>query len=310
MELNKPKFWNSKFSIFSYLLLPLSLLILIYNFLKKRIVRTRKFKIPIVCIGNIYVGGTGKTPACILIAQEMTKLGKNPVILKKFYKNQIDEQNLIEANYNNLILNKDRAKGIEQAENNKFDSVILDDGFQDFKLKTDLNIICFNSNQLIGNGFVIPSGPLRESLRSLKNANLVLINGNKNNDFENKIFEVNDKIKIFYSYYKPVNLDEFKNKKLLAIAGIGNPENFFKLIENYKLQIEKKLVFPDHHSFSKREIQEIIDRAKKEELHIIMTEKDYFKVNKFKIDKVNYLKVSLEILKKNEFMNIVSKVYD
>jgi len=147
-------------------------------------------------------------------------------------------------------------------------------------------------------------------LRSLKNANLVLINGNKNNDFENKIFEVNDKIKIFYSYYKPVNLDEFKNKKLLAIAGIGNPENFFKLIENYKLQIEKKLVFPDHHSFSKREIQEIIDRAKKEELHIIMTEKDYFKVNKFKIDKVNYLKVSLEILKKNEFMNIVSKVYD
>jgi tetraacyldisaccharide 4'-kinase len=139
---------------------------------------------------------------------------------------------------------------------------------------------------------------------------LVLINGNKNNDFENKIFEVNDKIKIFYSYYKPVNLDEFKNKKLLAIAGIGNPENFFKLIENYKLQIEKKLVFPDHHSFSKREIQEIIDRAKKEELHIIMTEKDYFKVNKFKIDKVNYLKVSLEILKKNEFMNIVSKVYD
>ena len=137
------------------------------------------------------------------------------------------------------------------------------------------------------------SGPLRDSLSSLKNANIVLINGDKNNEFENKILKVNNKIKIFYSYYKPLNLEEFKNKKLLAIAGIGNPENFFKLIENYKLQIEKKLAFSDHHNYSNKEIQEIIDRAKRERLHIIMTEKDYFKINKFKIKNANYLKLSL-----------------
>ena len=310
MNLKKPKFWNSKFSILPYLLLPLSLLVLIYNFLKRNIVSKKKFKIPIICIGNIYVGGTGKTPASILIAQEISKKGKNPVILRKFYKKHLDEHNLIKANYDNLILNKDRVKGIKIAESSKFDAVILDDGFQDFKLKNDLNIICFNSNQLIGNGFVMPSGPLRDSLSSLKNANIVLINGDKNNEFENKILKVNNKIKIFYSYYKPLNLEEFKNKKLLAIAGIGNPENFFKLIENYKLQIEKKLAFSDHHNYSNKEIQEIIDRAKRERLHIIMTEKDYFKVNKFKIKNANYLKLSLEILKKEELMKIVSKVYD
>ncbi len=310
MNLKKPKFWNSKFSILPYLLLPLSLLVLIYNFLKRNIVSKKKFKIPIICIGNIYVGGTGKTPASILIAQEISKKGKNPVIVRKFYKKHLDEHNLIKANYDNFILNKDRVKGIKIAESSKFDAVILDDGFQDFKLKKDLNIICFNSNQLIGNGFVMPSGPLRDSLSSLKNANIVLINGDTNNEFENKILKVNNKIKIFYSYYKPLNLEEFKNKKLLAIAGIGNPENFFRLIENYKLQIDKKLAFSDHHNYSNKEIQEIIDMAKRERLHIIMTEKDYFKVNKFKIKNANYLKLSLEILKKEELMKIVSKVYD
>ena len=135
----KPKFWNSKFSILPYLLLPLSLLVLIYNFLKRNIVSKKKFKIPIICIGNIYVGGTGKTPASILIAQEISKKGKNPVILRKFYKKHLDEHNLIKANYDNLILNKDRVKGIKIAESSKFDAVILDDGFQDFKLKNDLN---------------------------------------------------------------------------------------------------------------------------------------------------------------------------
>ena len=91
MNLKKPKFWNSKFSILPYLLLPLSLLVLIYNFLKRNIVSKKKFKIPIICIGNIYVGGTGKTPASILIAQEISKKGKNPVILRKFYKKHLDE---------------------------------------------------------------------------------------------------------------------------------------------------------------------------------------------------------------------------
>ena len=75
--------------------MPLSFIVLIYNFLKRKFTLTKKFKIPIICVGNIYVGGTGKTPTSILIAQELYKRRKNPVILKKFYENQFDEQNLI-----------------------------------------------------------------------------------------------------------------------------------------------------------------------------------------------------------------------
>ncbi len=309
MSLIKPKFWSSKKGIIPYFLLPLSFIVLIYNFFKKKFTLTKKFKIPIICVGNIYVGGTGKTPTSILIAQELYKRRKNPVILKKFYENQFDEQNLIRANYDNFICESNRTKGIKKAEKYEFDSVILDDGFQDYKFKKDLSIICFNSVQLIGNGFVIPAGPLRESISSLKDAHIILINGEKNHDFENQILSCNDNLKIFYSYYKPLNLTDFKNKKLLAIAGIGNPENFFELMKKYNLDVQKKLIFPDHYKFSHLEIKDIIDKAKKENLHIIMTEKDFYKVNKFEIPNINYLKVSLEILKKDEFLKIVNKVY-
>ena len=109
-----------------------------------------------------------------------------------------------------------------------FDTVILDDGFQDVRIKKDMNIICFNQNQLIGNGLTLPSGPLREKLSSLKNADVIIINGKKDKKFEEKLVKINEKLEIFYSCYKPINLDQFRNAKLMALAGIGNPENFFE----------------------------------------------------------------------------------
>ena len=179
MKLFKPKFWSKKGNIFSIILLPLTFLVLIFIFFKKKLIRPKKFRIPIICVGNIYIGGTGKTPTSIFLANEISKSGKIPVILKKFYKNHNDENNLIAANFKNFILSKNRLNGIQEAENRKFDIVVLDDGFQDYAFEKNLNILCFNSEQLIGNGFVLPSGPLRESLNSLKKAHIVLINGKK-----------------------------------------------------------------------------------------------------------------------------------
>ena len=188
--------------------------------------------------------------------------------------------------------------------------VILDDGLQDYRLKKDLNIVCFHSNQLIGNGFVLPSGPLRESLNALKQAHIIIINGNKVKNFEKKILKINNKLEIFYSYYKPTNIEQFKNKKLFAIAGIGNPENFFQLIEKHGLKIEEKLIFPDHYRFSKNEIQNIVKKAKSNNYEIIMTEKDYFKIKDFKIDGINYLKVTLEIKSRERLLARMKKSYD
>ena len=309
LKINKPKFWDSKIGLFSIILFPLSLVYIFIIFLRKRFIKTQKFNIPVICVGNIYLGGTGKTPASILLANELTRIGRKPVILRKHYAKHQDEYNLIKNKFEDLIVNKNRVNGLIEAEKNGFKTVILDDGLQDFKIKKDIKIVCF-SRQLIGNGLVMPSGPLRENLSSLRDADIVLINGNKNKNFENKLLNINKIIKIFYSLYEPINLKQFDNKKLLAIAAIGNPENFFQLIENNNLIIQKKLIFPDHYMFSKKEMQKIVDDAKKEGYTIIMTEKDYFKINNYKLENINYLKISLKIYEMEKFINSISSFYD
>ena len=310
MKLNKPKFWDERHWLIPILLLPLTFITLIYIFLKKRFINSRRFKINIICIGNLYIGGTGKTPTSIVLANELSKLKKNPVILKKFYKNQLDEQNLIKEKFNSLILSKNRIKGIIEAEEKSFDTVIMDDGFQDYSIKKNFNIICFNQNQRVGNGFVIPSGPLRESLRSLKKVDVILINGDKNIEFENKLLNVNKNLKIFYSSYVPKNINEFRNKRLIALAGIGNPNNFFNLLEKNNLIIEKKLIYPDHYEFTEADIKHITDLSEENNYHIIMTEKDYYKINIPKNKNFKFLETSLEITNKEKLINLILKNYD
>ena len=291
----KPKFWDKKVNLISIILFPFTVIFAFLIYIRKKIIKSIDFKIPIICVGNIYIGGTGKTPVSIFLANEIQKIGKKPVILRKFYKNHQDEYGLIRNNFKNLILDSNRINGIRKIEKLNFDVVILDDGLQDYKIRKNISIACFNSTQLIGNGLLIPSGPLRESLSSLKNVEIVIVNGNKNEDFEKKLFSINPNLEIFYSKYIPTNIDDFKNKKLLAVAGIGNPENFFSLAEKNGLHIEKKLIFPDHYQFSKKEIKDILDEVKKNDYQIVMTEKDYFKFKHFKSEKIKYLKVSLQI---------------
>ena len=310
MKILKPKFWSEKISLFSIILFPFSAILIFYILLKKKFLKVKRFEIPIICVGNIYLGGTGKTPTSILLATELSKLGKNPVILRKYYKNHNDEYSLIKKRFKNLILSKNRTDGIREAEISNFDSIILDDGLQDYGIKKNLNIVCFNSSQLIGNGMVLPAGPLRENLAALKNTQIVIINGAKNEKFEKKILGINDKLDIFYSYYKPLNIKQFTNKKILAIAGIGNPENYFKLLNEYHLDIQKKLVFPDHYEFSKQEIYDILKQAEEENLKILMTEKDYYKVNQYNFDNINYLQVSLEIHNQKKLIDRLTTLYD
>ena len=184
---------------------------------------------------------------------------------------------------------------------------ILDDGFQDNAIFKNLSIICFNQRQLIGNGLVIPAGPLRENLSSLKKANIVIINGKRNEQFENKVLDLNKSLSIFYSNYEPLNIDRFLGKKIVAIAGIGNPTNFFNLLEDFKINVVEKHEFPDHYEFSKSELASIMDNAKKNDYQILMTEKDYFRVKKFELEDLDYLKVVLNI---NEKEKLIKKILE
>ena len=308
MKLYKPKFWNHK-NFISLSLFPVSLIIQLVILLKKKFTKVSSFKIPIVCIGNIYVGGTGKTPLSILVSKELSKIGKKPVIIRKYYKEHMDEHSMIKENFNHLILNSDRTGAIQEAQNKNFDTAILDDGFQDYKIKKDLSIICFNSN-FEGNDFVIPAGPLRENLNSIKNAQIIVINGYKNLKFEKKILEINNNIDIYYSKYKAINYAKFSQKELLVITGIGNPENFLELLNSHKLKIAKKYIFPDHYTFSKEELNNFKSEAKKNGYQIICTEKDYHRIKKYSIDEIDFLRVELVLEKKETLIKKIQDIYD
>ena len=303
MKIYKPKFWGKKNNIYSLLLYPFSILLVVVNFLRKITYKEEKFSIPIICIGNIYVGGTGKTPLAIKITQILLKIGKKPVIVRKFYPKHIDETNLIQKNKIDLITNKSRNKGIHQAIEDGYDIVILDDGFQDYKIFKDLNILCINEKLGFGNEMIIPSGPLRESLKSIKNCNIVLINGNINSELESKIKKFSKNTNIYYSKYIPIKFEAFKKNNLLAFAGIGDPESFFKLLKLNGLNIEKKYNFPDHYNYSLKELKDIINEAKDSNLKIVTTEKDYCRIKNLNLEQINYIPIKLEISEYKSFSN-------
>ena len=308
MKLYKPNFWKET-NLVSILLFPISLIVKLIVLMRKTFIKELEFEIPVICVGNIYLGGTGKTPLSINLGKELSILNKKPVIIRKYYKHHEDEYSLIRENFKHLITKKDRKNAIKNAVQNGFDTVILDDGFQDYKIKKNLNIVCFN-NQLLGNGMLIPAGPLRESVDSLKSAHIIIINGDQNIDFERKLLEINNEISIFYSRYQLIDIEKYRGKKLFVVAGIGNPENFFELIRSQNLNIIKKLSFPDHYQFSKSEILNIINDARKNGYQVVMTEKDYHRVKDYNFTEIHYMKVKLEIAEKKEFLNKVLTVYD
>ena len=162
MNFFKPKFWDkNQISFFSILLFPIALLIRFLNFLKRYQTKTQEYPIPIICVGNIYLGGTGKTPLCIEIFSILKNLNRNPVFIRKKYKSIQDEIYLLKLVGQTFEASK-RINAINNAIQSKAAIAILDDGFQDFSINKNLSIVCFNEKLWIGNGLVIPSGPLRE----------------------------------------------------------------------------------------------------------------------------------------------------
>jgi len=241
MKIKRPIYLDTV-NLISLILLPLTFFTFLFNNLKKLSPKV-KFKVKTICVGNIYLGGTGKTPLVIKI-NNILKNKYKTTIIKKNYLDQKDEQKILKKN-GNLLCFKNRDIAIKTAENKNFDIAICDDGLQEKKINYDLSIACFNSTHTIGNGFLIPAGPLRESLFEIRNYDAVFLNGEKKNiKFQNKIKKINKNIKIFYANYKPTNLKSFNLKKnYLIFCGLGNPEEFEKTLIKYKFKIKEKAVY-------------------------------------------------------------------
>ena len=305
MKLKKPKFWdNPKLSIWSILFFPFSLIYFFLSYIKQ-LKRSKKFHVPIVCVGNIYLGGTGKTPLAKEIFKITRSLGKNPAFVKKYYDYLEDEIKMLEG-MGKTFAAKERAVGIELLIKNNNDIAILDDGFQDSSIRKSFSILCFNQKQWVGNGFLIPSGPLRERLSSIKRADCIVINGDKDNIIENQINEIKQ-LKIFYTKYKPKNLEILKDKKIFAFAGIGNPLNFFELLKKNNLQLLNYQSFPDHYNYKKKDLDNLKSKAKELNALLLTTEKDYCRIDIDFRKGIEKLDVDLEIDSKEEFINLIKK---
>tara|TARA_E500000178_G_scaffold138381_1_gene138219 strand:+ start:3232 stop:4170 length:939 start_codon:yes stop_codon:yes gene_type:complete len=310
MKFYKPKFWDKRgqIGLFSILLMPLTLITLIKNYYENSKIKKNFYDLKTICVGNIYIGGTGKTPLVNNLADHFKKKFKT-FIIKKNYTSHLDEKKLLELKHK-VIFEKARELSITKAENEKAEMLIFDDGLQEKKINYDLKIVCFNSLKLDGNGLIIPAGPLREKLDSIKNYDVVLINGDSNKEtknFINKIKKINPNIKIFTGKYVPKNYSKLKKKKFIIFSGIGSPHTFSDTLKNLKIKFHGYEKFPDHYDYNESDLQKLKHLAKIKNCELLTTEKDYFRLKKSFRKNINYLKVELSVEQKKLFYKYLNE---
>ena len=307
MKLKKPKFWDyKKPNIYAYLLLPFSYLIKIINFFKLP-TQKNNLKIKTICVGNIYLGGTGKTSLSIKLYEIFSKKKMKTCFVKKFHRNQNDEQKLLKS-HGTLFTSSKRIDAVKKAADANYDIAIVDDGLQDTSICYDINLICFNNINWIGNGMTIPSGPLREDLNNLRKYKNVFLNGNLENieNLKNQILKINSNINIFVGKYEPLNLNEIdKKEKYLVFSGIGNHQTFINMIKNNGINVFKDIEFPDHYHYTNVDIKEILLEAKKLNCKIITTEKDYLRLENFNLKEIYCLRSELKIIDEEKFIKSI-----
>ena len=302
-----------------YLLYPFTVIYYLLSELNRLLTKSKKLYKPVISIGNITWGGSGKTPMTIEVAKYILSLGKMPVILSRGYarknkkiKNVIvrdkdkivsdivvsgDEPYMMAKLVNcPIIIGADRFESANLAKQFNPDIFILDDGFQHWKLKRDLDIVCVNSLNPFGNGMTIPSGILRERKSALKRAKIVavtncnLANKDKIYDIRQEIFNITkvSPMEVSCKNYEIVNmcngskiedLDYFRKSNIFVVmSAIGSPDNFINTVINLGLKIKEEIIFSDHHRYQKKDITDILNNLNDSE-KIITTAKDVVKIS-------------------------------
>ena len=312
MKLKKPKFWDyNKPNFISHLLNPLAK---IFEF-KLKFSKKSKNKISgikSICVGNIYVGGTGKTSIAIELKKILDKEKIKNCFIKKEYKDQIDEQKLLEK-FGKTFINKSRLKALKNAIKENYDLAIFDDGLQDTSISYDLSFVCFNKKNLIGNGRLIPAGPLRENIKNIKNYNDIFFNGNDENvdSFIDILRNENMNLNIYESKYEIQNFDQInKEEDYIVFSGIGNHSTFIDTLKKNKIKIIKDIEYPDHYEYSQEDLNKIFEIAKNNNAKILTTEKDYLRLNQKNQDNINFIKIFLKIDKIDRLRKRLKILYE
>jgi tetraacyldisaccharide 4'-kinase len=282
-----PTHWN-KINLTSIILSPIGLLYGIATKLRLKYKKSYKVSVPVICVGNLTAGGTGKTPVSISIASILQQQNLTPFFVSRGYggnlKNimvdssihtpqQCGDEPLLLARQAPVIVNPDRFAGADTAIKNGADIIIMDDGFQNPKLHKDLSFLVFDGSFGVGNELCIPAGPLRENIKDgLKRAQAIIIIGEDKHQLQQRF-----NLPCFLGSIKPLPQNN-DNPNVMAFAGIGNPQKFYNSLKECGFNLLKTYDFPDHHYYNETELQNMINTAKQQNTLLYTTSKDFVKI--------------------------------
>lgn len=314
--LNTPGFWykDSFFNKFiSVLLMPFSLLYHLCFFIHKKISPVKNFKNKIISVGGLNVGGSGKTPITIELIKFFKSKGLNTFVIMRGYKSSSKKSILLQqsntsnknskiygdealliSKYSDVIIGANKQESISLAENiDPSRIIILDDGHQSYRIKKDIDIIVIDSMQNIGNGKLIPSGPLREPFyNGIKNSDLVVIIKYSEDDvfFKSKYYDFIQKQKPTFICKACVDIC---NSAVYPFCGIGFPWKFFQSLKSQNNNLLKTKIFPDHYDYNDFDIKTLISEAKSINAKLVTTEKDIVKINQKYYNEISVAKLNI-----------------
>lgn len=312
MSIKTPKFWMWR-NYISYSLLPLSLIYKAATASINFFQDTAKASRPIICVGNLIFGGSGKTPVALAIGKILQEINIEFAYLSCGYlgkKNQfgyvdkiksmsrdVGDEPLILAEVAPTFVAKDRLRGAaEIVKNRKIQAIVLDDGMQNNSLQKDLTILVVDAKIQFGNQFIFPAGPLRESVSDgLAKADFVVVVGEP----DEKLQQILAGKKTIIATIKAKNLANFTGQKLMAFCGIAYPEKFFSFLKNQGLNVINTQSFADHHSYKISELEMLVAEAKKLDAKLIATKKDWVKFPPNFKRNIEYLDIDLEFVDKD-----------
>lgn len=285
--------WFLKKRLMAYLLCPLSLFYLIGSKFVFNLRKTHEYvsRRPIICFGNILSGGVGKTP----VVRTVAKFFDAPVVMRGYKKSKEtyglgDEAKML-SNDGILVHVGNRKSNLILLNKQKSDSpIIMDDGFQNSSIKKDISVLVFDESVGFGNGFLLPAGPLREKKSAIRRADAIILIKRKN---VARNFALPTDIPVFKA--KNTEICPYNDKTpVIVFAGIGYPEKFF---DNVPCKIIEKISFPDHYQYTKEDIENLINKAKKKNAELLTTEKDWVRLPDWAQKQIKFSVLNIDIEK-------------